>query len=92
LQANYETNRARVKKISISYSFRRKTKIAFSIWSYGRQLLKYVCIAGKAKGSTNQVLLQLLKMRLNNILFQLGMASTIPQARQFINHIHVLYL
>ncbi|WVZ02630.1 hypothetical protein V8G54_023436 [Vigna mungo] len=43
-----------------------------------------------AKGSTGQVLLQLLEMRLDNILFRLGMAATIPQARQFINHRHVL--
>ena len=53
-------------------------------------MLKYVRIAGKAKGSTGQVLLQLLEMRLDNILFRLGMASTIPQARQLINHRHVL--
>ncbi|RZB81228.1 30S ribosomal protein S4, chloroplastic, partial [Glycine soja] len=43
-----------------------------------------------AKGSTGQVLLQLLEMRLDNILFRLGMAATIPQARQLINHRHVL--
>lgn len=53
------------------------------------QLLKYVRIAGKAKGSTGQVLLQLLEMRLDNILFRLGMASTIPQARQLVNHRHI---
>ncbi|MCL7050001.1 hypothetical protein MKW94_022293, partial [Papaver nudicaule] len=51
-----------------------------------RQLLKYVRIAGKAKGSTGQVLLQLLEMRLDNILFRLGMASTIPGARQLLGH------
>ncbi|CAN4094102.1 unnamed protein product [Withania somnifera] len=67
----------------------RKTKIAFSLWSYERQLLKYVRIAGKAKGSTSQVLLQLLEMRLDNILFRLGMASTIP-GRQLVNHRHIL--
>jgi len=29
-------------------------------------------------------------IRLDNILFRLGMAVTIPQAHQFINHRHVL--
>ncbi|KAL4391803.1 hypothetical protein AHAS_Ahas03G0281600 [Arachis hypogaea] len=29
-------------------------------------------------------------MRLDNILFRWGMASTIPQARQLVNHKHVL--
>lgn len=55
-----------------------------------RQLLKYVRIAAKAKGPTGQVLLQLLEMRLDNILFRLGMALTIPGARQLVNHRHVL--
>ncbi|KAK8346049.1 hypothetical protein V6Z11_A07G191100 [Gossypium hirsutum] len=55
-----------------------------------RQLLKYVRIARKAKGSPGQVLLQLLEMRLDNILFRLGMASTIPQGRQLVNHRHIL--
>jgi len=53
-------------------------------------LLKYVRIAAKAKGSTGQVLLQLLEMLLDNILFRLGMASTIPRARQLVNHRHIL--
>nr|YP_009656728.1 ribosomal protein S4 [Medicago lupulina]AJE72545.1 ribosomal protein S4 [Medicago lupulina]QCO73662.1 ribosomal protein S4 [Medicago lupulina]UEX92037.1 ribosomal protein S4 [Medicago lupulina]UZA65569.1 ribosomal protein S4 [Medicago lupulina] len=67
-----------------------KQKLRFHYGLTERQLLKYVRIAGKAKGSTGQVLLQLLEMRLDNILFRLGMASTIPQARQLVNHRHVL--
>ncbi|KAF8098584.1 hypothetical protein N665_0263s0013 [Sinapis alba] len=55
-----------------------------------RQLLKYVRITRKAKGSTGQVLLQLLEMHLDNILFRLGMALTIPQACQLVNHRHIL--
>lgn len=55
-----------------------------------RQLLKYVRLAGKAKGPTGQILLQLLEMRLDNILFRLGMAPTIPGARQLVNHRHIL--
>ncbi|XP_057866359.1 small ribosomal subunit protein uS4c-like [Cryptomeria japonica] len=54
------------------------------------QLLQYVHIARRAKGSTGQVLLQLLEMRLDNILFRLGMALTIPEARQLVNHRHIL--
>nr|YP_010640589.1 ribosomal protein S4 [Saxifraga montanella]WBQ53656.1 ribosomal protein S4 [Saxifraga montanella] len=67
-----------------------KQKLRFHYGLTERQLLKYVRIAGKAKGSTGQVLLQLLEMRLDNILFRLGMASTIPGARQLVNHRHVL--
>nr|YP_009407262.1 ribosomal protein S4 [Drosera regia]ASA46213.1 ribosomal protein S4 [Drosera regia] len=67
-----------------------KQKLRFHYGITERQLLKYVRIARKAKGSTGQVLLQLLEMRLDNILFRLGMAPTIPGARQLVNHRHIL--
>lgn len=67
-----------------------KQKLRFHYGLTERQLIKYIGIAGKAKGSTGQVLLQLLEMRLDNILFRLGMAATIPQARQLVNHRHIL--
>lgn len=67
-----------------------KQKLRFHYGITERQLLKYVRIARKAKGSTGQVLLQLLEMRLDNILFRLGMAPTIPAARQLVNHRHIL--
>nr|QVX30818.1 ribosomal protein S4 [Lonchocarpus utilis] len=78
------------KKSQYRIRLEEKQKLRFHYGLTERQLLKYVRIAGKAKGSTGQVLLQLLEMRLDNILFRLGMASTIPQARQLINHRHVL--
>nr|YP_009690569.1 ribosomal protein S4 [Lindsaea linearis]QEG57349.1 ribosomal protein S4 [Lindsaea linearis] len=69
---------------------RAKQRLRFNYGLTERQLLKYVRIARKTKGSTGQVLLQLLEMRLDNILFQLGLASTIPAARQLVNHRHIL--
>nr|YP_009454290.1 ribosomal protein S4 [Guibourtia leonensis]QWY86193.1 ribosomal protein S4 [Guibourtia coleosperma]QWY86359.1 ribosomal protein S4 [Guibourtia ehie]QWY86442.1 ribosomal protein S4 [Guibourtia pellegriniana]QWY86525.1 ribosomal protein S4 [Guibourtia tessmannii]AUF70085.1 ribosomal protein S4 [Guibourtia leonensis] len=78
------------KKSQYRIRLEEKQKLRFHYGLTERQMLKYVRIARKAKGSTGRVLLQLLEMRLDNILFRLGMASTIPQARQFINHRHVL--
>nr|YP_010618541.1 ribosomal protein S4 [Gymnocladus dioicus]WAX02220.1 ribosomal protein S4 [Gymnocladus dioicus] len=78
------------KKSQYRIRLEEKQKLRFHYGLTERQLLKYVGIARKAKGSTGQVLLQLLEMRLDNILFRLGMASTIPQARQLVNHRHVL--
>nr|QFQ38311.1 ribosomal protein S4 [Fordiophyton huizhouense]QFQ45786.1 ribosomal protein S4 [Fordiophyton jinpingense] len=78
------------KKSQYRIRLEEKQKLRFHYGLTERQLLKYVCIAGKAKGSTGRVLLQLLEMRLDNILFRLGMASTIPQARQLVNHRHIL--
>jgi len=79
-----------VKKSQYRIRLEEKQKLRFHYGLTERQLLKYVRIAGKAKGSTGQVLLQLLEMRLDNILFRLGMASTIPGARQLVNHRHIL--
>nr|QHR85503.1 ribosomal protein S4 [Aeginetia indica]WRW10998.1 ribosomal protein S4 [Aeginetia sinensis] len=84
-------NQSRYRKKS-QYCIRleEKQKLRFHYGITERQLLKYIHIAGKVKGSTSKVLLQLLEMRLDNILFRLGMASTISAARQFINHRHIL--
>nr|ACP50867.1 ribosomal protein S4 [Pinus resinosa] len=83
-------NRSSSRKIS-QYRIRleEKQKLRFHYGLTERQLLKYVRIARRAKGSTGQVLLQLLEMRLDNILFRLGMAPTIPGARQLVNHGHI---
>jgi small subunit ribosomal protein S4 len=83
-------NRSSSRKIS-QYCIRpeEKQKLRFHYGLTERQLLKYVCISRRAKGSTGQVLLQLLEMRSDNIIFQLGMAPTIPGARQLVNHGHI---
>nr|YP_010172706.1 ribosomal protein S4 [Rhododendron datiandingense]YP_010180232.1 ribosomal protein S4 [Rhododendron kawakamii]QSH90488.1 ribosomal protein S4 [Rhododendron datiandingense]QUX33505.1 ribosomal protein S4 [Rhododendron kawakamii] len=78
------------KKSKYCIRLQEKQKLRFHYGLTERQLLKYVRIAGKAKGPTGQVLLQLLEMRLDNTLFRLGMALTIPGARQLVNHRHVL--
>nr|YP_010362454.1 ribosomal protein S4 [Euphorbia schlechtendalii]UNS16244.1 ribosomal protein S4 [Euphorbia schlechtendalii] len=78
------------KKSQYRIRLEEKQKLRFHYGLTERQLLKYVRIAAKAKGSTGRVLLQLLEMRLDNILFRLGMASTIPRARQLVNHRHIL--
>uniref|UniRef100_UPI0030025AA4 ribosomal protein S4 n=1 Tax=Amorphophallus tonkinensis TaxID=1720486 RepID=UPI0030025AA4 len=78
------------KKSQYRIRLEEKQKLRFHYGLTERQLLRYVHIAGKAKGPTGQVLLQLLEMRLDNILFRLGMASTIPGARQLVNHRHIL--
>nr|CAL39319.1 small ribosomal protein 4 [Mnioloma fuscum] len=78
------------KKVS-QYRIRleEKQKLRFHYGLTERQLLKYVRIARRVKGSTGEVLLQLLEMRLDNTIFRLGMASTIPGARQLVNHRHI---
>ena len=56
-----------------------------------RQFRRYVTEASrKREGVVGERLLQLLEQRLDNVVYRLGLASTRPQARQFVSHGHVL--
>ena len=66
-----------------------KQKLKFNYGITEKQLLRYVRDARRIKGSTGEALLQLLEMRLDNIVFRLGMAPTVPAARQLVNHGHI---
>nr|YP_009244091.1 ribosomal protein S4 [Gelidium elegans]AMK96333.1 ribosomal protein S4 [Gelidium elegans] len=67
-----------------------KQKLRFNYGLSERQLLRIIKAAKKVPGSTGIILLQMLEMRLDNVIFRLGMAPTIPAARQLVNHGHVL--
>lgn len=66
-----------------------KQKLKFNYGVNERQLLRYIKKSKTLQGSTGQVLLQLLEMRLDNTIFRLTMAPTIPAARQLITHGHI---
>jgi small subunit ribosomal protein S4 len=78
------------KKLS-EYGIRlqEKQKLRMNYGVTEKQMLRYVRKARRATGSTGLVLLQLLEMRLDNTVFRLAMAPTIPAARQLVNHGHV---
>ena len=81
------------KKSSLSeYGVRlqEKQKLRFNYGLSEKQLFNYVKEARRLPGATGSILLQLLEMRLDNIVFSLGLASTIPAARQLVTHGHIL--
>ncbi|MBE9010058.1 30S ribosomal protein S4 [Pseudanabaenaceae cyanobacterium LEGE 13415] len=80
---------ARKKRSEYAVRLEEKQKLRFNYGVSEKQLLRYVRKARRAAGSTGQVLLQFLEMRLDNTVFRLGMAPTIPGARQLVNHGHV---
>jgi small subunit ribosomal protein S4 len=51
-----------------------------------RQFRKTYDEANRLQGPTGENLLRLLELRLDNIVYRAGWASTRPQARQFVNH------
>jgi small subunit ribosomal protein S4 len=66
-----------------------KQKLRFNYGISEKQLMNYVRKAKKIKGATGSILLQLLEMRLDNVIFRLGMAPTIAAARQVVGHKHI---
>ncbi len=66
-----------------------KQKLRFNYGLSEKQLINYVRQAKKLKGATGNILLQLLEMRLDNVIFRLGMAPTIAAARQIVGHKHI---
>ncbi len=79
-----------LKESQYAIRLKEKQKLRFNYGITERQLIKYVREARRRKGSTGEILLQILEMRLDNILFRLGFAPTIAAARQIINHGHIL--
>lgn len=80
---------ARKKKSEYCVRLEEKQKLRFNYGLSEKQLRRYVQKARRVAGSTGLILLQLLEMRLDNTVFRMGMAPTIPGARQLVNHGHV---
>nr|WP_312984765.1 30S ribosomal protein S4 [Clostridioides sp.] len=55
-----------------------------------KQFVSYVKKANKSEESTGTALIQLLECRLDNLVYRLGFASSIRQARQMVVHRHIL--
>jgi len=80
---------ARKKKTEYAIRLEEKQKLRFNYGVSEKQLVRYVKKARRAGGSTGLVILQQLEMRLDNTVFRLGFAPTIPAARQIVNHGHI---
>lgn len=78
------------KESQYAVRLKEKQKLRFNYGISERQLISYVREARRRKGSTGEILLQLLEMRLDNIIFRLGFAPTIAAARQMITHGHIV--
>ena len=55
-----------------------------------KQFAKYVNKAKKSKEQTGHVLVQILESRLDNLVYRIGIAASIRQARQMVVHGHIL--
>lgn len=55
-----------------------------------KQFAKYVRVAKKSQDQTGHALIKILETRLDNLVYRLGFASSIRQARQMVVHGHFL--
>ncbi len=65
---------------------REKQKVRRTYGVLERQFRSYYKEAARQKGSTGEVLLQLLESRLDNVVYRMGYGSTRAEARQIVSH------
>ncbi|HSK92534.1 MAG TPA: 30S ribosomal protein S4 [Candidatus Angelobacter sp.] len=82
-------NTMRRRKVSeFGLQLREKQKVRKSYSVLERQFRNYFEKASASKGMTGEALLRLLEMRLDNVVYRLGFASSRAQARQLVTHGH----
>lgn len=74
------------KKTDYGLRLEEKQKLKFLYGLMERQFMRYVKEALKSKSNREEVLLQQLERRLDVVVFKLGFAKTLSQARQFVTH------
>lgn len=80
---------ARRRKSEYRRQLEEKQKIRLHYGVGESQLRRYLTTALGQSGVTGETLLALLERRLDNVVFRLGFAPTIPSARQLVSHGHV---
>lgn len=67
-----------------------KQKVRYTYGMSEKQFKKVFVLAEKMPGRQGDNFLRLLESRLDNLVYRMGLASTRPQARQLVNHGHIL--
>ena len=79
------------KKVSeYGTQLKEKQKVKFVYGVLEKQFHRYYLKAANMKGITGENLLKLLELRLDNVIYRLGLAKTRRMARQIIVHGHIL--
>ena len=83
-------NARRRKESEYSVQLKEKQKAKYTYGLLERQFRNLFEKAARKKGVTGENLLQMLESRLDNVVYRLGFARTRRQARQLVNHGHVM--
>ena len=82
--------RLRRKKSEYALGLDEKQKLRFLFGLTEKQFRLTFEKAKRRRGVTGEIFLQMLEMRLDSIVFTVGLARTRRAARQFVNHGHIL--
>ena len=88
--SNRNPKQGRKKQSEYGLQRNEKQKVKFIYGVLEKQFRKYYVMATKKQGITGEMLLQILESRLDNVVFRLGFARTRKEARQIVDHKHVL--
>ena len=80
----------RKKPSDYALQLKEKQKIRLTYLVSEKQFARYYENASRKTGVTGTIMLQTLESRLDNVIFRAGFAITRKQARQIVNHAHVL--
>lgn len=78
------------KKLSdYAIALAEKQKLRYQYGMLEKQFRKFFAEAARRRGITGEILLQMLELRLDNVVYRLGLANSRNAARQYVSHGHV---
>ena len=89
-KSNRKAKNAGRKISEYGMQLREKQKAKFIYGVLEKPFLNYYKKAEKQKGMTGENLMVMLELRLDNVIFRMGFARTRREARQIVDHKHVL--
>ena len=89
-KSNRELKRANRKVSEYGLQLREKQKAKFIYGVLEKPFRNYYKKADRMQGQTGANLMTLLECRLDNVVFRMGLARTRKEARQIVDHKHVL--
>ena len=89
-KSNRQLKRANRKISEYGLQLREKQKAKFIYGVLEKPFHNYYLKADRMKGMTGENLMIILESRLDNVVFRLGLARTRKEARQIVDHKHVL--
>jgi len=84
IPGQHGARRGRLSDYGIQLREKQKVRRIYGVLE--KQFRNYYKEAARIKGNTGENLLQLLEMRLDNVVYRMGFASTRAEARQLVSH------